>query len=154
MDRKRECIINCLLIFLTIAHIVFVIFYDHYRIKAYVDGLKQTEAGADAPYVVAAMIVFVFFNICILGGGSAILTILLSIFTRRLAKNNGKPKKAALIAVLVCKIIGFALMVLGACIVLALPYADGVIKFVYVFVPITYFCAIMHSAVFFKKIIV
>ena len=151
MDRKRERIINYLLIFLTIAYGFFVIFYDHYRINDYMDALEQKEDKAGL--AVVSMVVFALFNICILGGNSVFLSILLFVFTRRLVKNNGKPKRSALIAVFVCKIIGLVVTIFGAWMSLSHPYVDWVMRLVYVFVPIAYFCAMMHSVVFFKKII-
>ena len=151
MDRKRERIINYLLILLTIAYAVFVIFYDYYRMNAYADALEQNDN--EVGYAVASMIVFMCFNILCLGGSSVFLSIILFVFTRRLAKNNGKLKKKILIAILVCKIIALGLTIFGAWMALSCVYVDWVMKLVYVFVPIAYFCAILHSIVFFKKIV-
>ena len=150
MERKRETIINYILILLAVVYVIFVIAYDYYRINVYLDTVER--AGDKAGYAVVSMLVYVCYNILILGGGTSSLAIALLVSTKRLAKNNGKPKKRVLIFTLICKVIACGLMIYGACMVFSLVYADWVMKVVYLFMPMAYFCAIIYSIVFFKKI--
>ena len=150
-ERKRETVINYALVLLTIAYVVFVIVYDYHRINAYTDALEQS--GEKVGHAIGATLVFVLSNICILGGGSSIVAIALFIFAKSLAKENGKPKKGVLIGALVCKSIGLVLTIYGACMAFSLAYADWLMKVVYTFVPTVYACAILHTAVYFRKIV-
>lgn len=70
MERKRETIINYILILLAVVYVIFVIAYDYYRINVYLDTVER--AGDKAGYAVVSMLVYVCYNILILGGGDVV----------------------------------------------------------------------------------
>ena len=151
MGRKRERFINYALILLTIAYVLFVTVYDYHRITVYGDALE--ESGEKVGYALGMTIVFVLFNICILGGASAAVAIALFALTKGLAKNNGKSKKGVAIAILVFKIIGCAVTIFGAVLAFSHDHSDWVMKVFYAFTAAAYLAATAHSIIYFKEIV-
>ncbi|MBQ8428492.1 MAG: hypothetical protein IJX30_00115 [Clostridia bacterium] len=151
MARSRERFINYGLILLTIAFVAFALLYDYQRINAYGETLE--ESGQKAGYALGAMLIYIFFNICILGGGSAAIAIALFVSTKILSKPNGKSKKSTVITILVFKIIGCALTVFGVYLAFSLAHADWIMKVVYTLTAAAYLAATAHSIICFKKIV-
>lgn len=151
MVRNRERLINYALILLTVVYVAFVLFYDYQRIKAYIETLE--EGGQQAGYSFGAMIIYVLFNICVLGGGSAAIIITLLILTAVLARNNGKSKKGTVITILVFQILGCALTLFGAILAFSMEHSDWVMKVVYTVTTLAYIAATTHTIVYFKKLV-
>ncbi len=150
MAKKRERILNYILILCTVVYVFFVIFYDHYRIDMHDKALKAAEEGK--AYAATMLLVFIIFNILILGVGSAILTILLFVFTNLLFSKGKKRTIFFLVVLFICKILACALTVLGAVLAYSYAHTDWVMKLAYTLMPTLYIASVVHSAVFFKKI--
>ncbi len=151
MTRKRECLIRYALIFLALAYVLFVTVYDYSRIVEHSESLKAGDGAVG--YALAMMIIFVFFNVCLLGGGSLVLTIVSFFLTRNLSKPSEKSKKGVLIALLVCEIVGLALTVFGAILAFSYDHCDWAMRVVYTLMPTAYLVSVLHGVVFFKKIV-
>lgn len=151
MAKKRERIFNYVLILCTVAYIFFVIFYDHYRIDMHDKVLK--DAGKEKAYAATMLLVFIILNILILGVGSAILSILLFVFTNLLFAKGKKRTIVFLVVLCICKILACALTVLGAVLAYSYAHTDWVMKLVYTLMPTLYLASIVHGLVFWKKII-
>ncbi|MBQ7770679.1 MAG: hypothetical protein IJ373_05780 [Clostridia bacterium] len=149
MIRKRERLLNYGLVLCTIAYILFIIFYDHYRIKNY-DGVVL-EDGKEVAYHIVMLVVFIFFNILVLAAGSAILTVILFLLTGALISET-KKKTVVMVVLMICKILSCVLTVAGAYVAYSLAHTDLLMKIVYALMPTLYLASIVHSVVFFKKI--
>ena len=151
MERKRECLINYALILLTIAYILFSTVYEYYHMQEYAEKLQET--GEKVGYALGMAIVYIFFNLCVLGGGSLALIIAMLAFNKALSKGKNKGKKTGLIGGLVCKIIGCLLTLFGVYLTFSVDHSNLLMKFTYTFVAMAYLGATAHSIICFKKIL-